>query len=338
MDDNSPNVQVLIPTCNNADDIEETLRSVREQDYKSENIFITVMDFGSTDGTYEKLLAFPKFHLGVYQKGRILRRKLWPSLLAQAVSYSGPAGGCLSLILYPGNVLYKNCLARCAETLNRYRGEDISQVICEADLKRDGQVVAQPPLFDLDRIMEGWNGMKEFVRRGYRHQVQCVSNGFVQRLYAPVYRNDEMSEQRWWNKCAYSNIMNMSTAIYIREPLGCQKLVEYKDELDDIWRRWAFLPAVSRAYTAALGKTIDEEFEPLGKRTLAEYAIWRSFLLSRKGPDFQKDAEDCFLISGVIDPEMKDRELYKTAERHLFQRDTASGTELEAYFEQNGMN
>ena len=325
-------VQILIPTYNNVDDIEETLQSIWDQDYDQENIYVSVIDFGSTDGTYEKLLHFSKYHLGIYQKSKVFNRKIIPAVMTKTMLYSYPRGKeCFSLILYPGDILYKYYLSRCSEAFTQ--APNINVVICEVDKKEGARIIKQSPLFNQDCIIDGCRDMKLYVDRGYRHQVQCMGHKLEEQLY---YDCGEKNEQRWWNKCADLNIEK--TAAYIKEPLACHKCVEYENELEDILLRWNALIINCKFYKQGFGKAFDEDFERLSKKNLAKYAIWRSYLLSLRGPDFQEDAENCLLISGIINPEIKGEKIYKQMERWLYEKENKYKKELKCYFEQHGMN
>ena len=54
-------VQILIPLYNAVELIDDTMQSIWNQNFDSNNIYIVAMDFGSTDGTYEKLLSYDSF-------------------------------------------------------------------------------------------------------------------------------------------------------------------------------------------------------------------------------------------------------------------------------------
>lgn len=58
-------IQIVIPTYNCVDCIDRTMKSIADQDYDGKKLYIVVVDFGSSDGTYEKLLTYSMTNLGV---------------------------------------------------------------------------------------------------------------------------------------------------------------------------------------------------------------------------------------------------------------------------------
>ena len=59
-----PPIRVIVPTWNNVEDIDATVESVRAQDVDPEKVFLFFVDFGSTDGTLEKLYSQPSKNTG----------------------------------------------------------------------------------------------------------------------------------------------------------------------------------------------------------------------------------------------------------------------------------
>ena len=60
-------VLIIIPVFNDIKDIDLTMQSIFMQDYDKNCIYITAVDFGSSDGSYEKLMEYPAFNFGLYQ-------------------------------------------------------------------------------------------------------------------------------------------------------------------------------------------------------------------------------------------------------------------------------
>ena len=209
-------------------------------------------------------------------------------------------------------------------------------LICEADvMDEDGNIILQPPLFENDCIINGYTQMKDFVCRGYRHQVQCIKETF---MYLQYRENGEYNESRWWNKCARRALEEL--IVYVHKPLILERFVAYEDELEEILLRWESLICQVRVYESKFGHGFDDEFVVSGCKNLAEYSIWRSLLLLDKD---KKASEDCLLISRVIDPGIKDTVIYRDMEKLLNAdgyEDVMAGDfirgELEGYFEIHG--
>lgn len=357
------NIQFLVPTYNNVQDIDATLQSIWEQDYSRERIYVTAMDFGSTDGTYEKLLGRDKYHFGVYrntaEKNPRQRVAHMATLMEQKLNYVHPGGHCLMAVLYPGDVLYPGFLRTCMETLTQ-QGEPPALVICEADCWDDmHKTCHQSALFASDCIIhDGY----QYVSRGYQHQIQCLVSNFDVRM---VRFACAANEQRWWSKCDI--IRGAGNALYIREPLLCQKKLTYEDELEEVLLRWESVVARRRA---AEGRKISEQTTVVRKSSLwhrlllwwrrrkepsspspiqadripvesniAEYSLWRSWLLCEKHEGKpNRDAEDCFLISKAIYPKIADSELYRNMQKYIMEQDGSVREYLEDYFATHGMN
>ncbi len=329
-------ILILMPTLNNVDDIDASIESIWAQHYNKENIYVTVMDFGSTDGTYEKLLRYSSRHFGVYRNHRTKNRRLMLSYMAKMGEFTHPGGQySFQAVLYPGDVLYPDFIVTCSELFIRHWAENPTMVVCETDIwSKEKKVVHQSPLFEKDRVINGSHELTEFGRRGYRHQIQCMVRGF-QRMLKRF--SGEQNEQRWWNKLYIQNIDQLS--LYIRQPLACQKNVTYEDEREEVLLRWESIVANLRGYAAKYEKTFDEDFESIAKNTQAEYALWRSWLLRQKNDDARKkEMEDCFLLSGCIAPSIMETELYIKMEQYIMKEDLSMAGWLGDYFATHGMN
>lgn len=323
-------IQVLIPTYNNVDEIDRTITSVWEQDYAKENIWVTVVDFSSNDGTFEKLLTYDQYHFGFYQLENPGNERLMVSYATRPVGFTRPGGTySFMLVLYPGEYLYPGCLQKCADAFVRHSGLKPPMVICEADIMDQyGNIRKQKPLYETERIIDGKTEMAEYVNKGYQHQIFAMRNGYSGGCYKS---NGESNECRFWNKCARSN--NEQYAIYLPDVLACTKERNYDDELEEILHRWEAIISMIRFYESKYAQSFDPEYAKTAKETLAKYAMWRSFRLYNRGGD-SKEIEDCYLIAGVIMPEIKETGLYKNMGRLLTEHETEIRNKLEVFFQE----
>ena len=331
-------IQVLIPTLNNVDDIDVTLESIWNQTISMEDVYVTVMDFGSTDGTYEKLLRHNNFHYGVYRNPVTQNHRLMISYLMKMQKYFDfEVQYPLRTILYPGDILYPDYMEICSDVMIESWGHNPTMLISESDIWGACEKKAQLPLFEKDCIIDGSKNITLFSDRGYRHQIQCLlpmfqsySNG-LKRFYG------EMNEQRWWNKLYLRNIGRKS--IYLRKPLSCQKPVLYDDESEEILYRWESIITNLRHYAAKNGEIFDTRFEESAKKNLSEYALWRGYLLLQQHNNkCQKEATDCILLSGIIFPKIKENDLYLELSGLAAGEDNVNKGYLDKYFESHGMN
>lgn len=299
-------IQILIPTFNQIAELEETLKSIKRQEYNQENIYITVVDFGSTDGTYEKLLQYDQRNFGTYrmvienENQRIAEAAKILSFVWLNVSYF------FAVIVYPGEQLYPHCLKTLVAKYLHHTCQGIKMVVCESDvLMENGEIMHQKPLFEEDRIINGREEMNEYIKRGYMHQIFHMGDSFAMTRHKS---GSEQNERRFWNKLARG--AQNHNVLYTKEVLACTKAVVYSDELKEILYRWEAIISIARFHTSKFGHDYYDDFEKLAYHNLAEYALWRSFLLYQRGIH-TKETEDCFLISSVIDEAIVQKEIYQ---------------------------
>lgn len=301
-------IQILIPTFNQAAELEETIKSIKSQEYNQENIYITVVDFGSTDETYEKLSQYDQWNFGTYRLV-IENENQRIAEAAKILQYVWPGGSyCFAVIVYPGERLYPHCLKTLVTKYLQNPCKNIEMVVCESDvLMENGEVIHQKPLFEKDRIINGREEMNEYIKRGYMHQIFHMGGNFAATRYKA---SSEQNERRLWNKLARE--AQDHNVLYIKDTLACTKAVVYSDEFKEILYRWEAIISIVRFYTSKFGHGFNDDFEKFAYRNLAEYALWRSFLLYQRGVR-TKEMEDCFLISSVIDEEI----IYKESYQHM---------------------
>jgi len=289
--------QFLIPTLNNVNDIDITIESIYNQNFDKDRLFVMVLDFGSTDGTYEKLINYKYNSLGIYRSYKTCNKRQMNSEMLSIIEkfrseYVDPF---YYTFMYPGDEVYPDYLNTCDRVIHEH--ENVSNIICEADIfDRSHKKIGQRRLYDKMRIINGNKQAIEYINKGFDHQIQCMSRKI------PYGNNQvffEMNEQRWWNKCLKTN-MN-TTAIYIEKALCCQKAVEYEDELEEILFRWGSIIKQQRHDRAEVMALSNECYEEAFKQ-IARYALWRGALYKYEKP---RMAEDCVLLSEVIYPGIK---------------------------------
>jgi glycosyltransferase involved in cell wall biosynthesis len=322
-----PGIQITIPAYNCTDNLWKTLASIRNQNYNRERIFTIVVDFGSTDGTYEKLLEEDPYHLGVFQ---ITGKRYGDSMSADAVAFHKyqPVGiaPTYSLLLRPGDVIYPDFLKINTEMMAKNKDHDVKLIICEADVRgEDGTVKTQKPLYNDDCIINGELNLKEYLIHGNRHSILCFGGSINEGkdMQARI-RND----RRQWMKCIELN-MN-AQCIYLSKALACVQESTYEDEVEEVLFRWALNINILRGYITKYGRVIDDQFDFLSQRNAASYSLWRSYIILKKG--LFKEAEDCFLLAEVIYPDIIKEEVWARMSRCLSNQDHDSEQWLKNYF------
>lgn len=302
------NIQILLPVCNDKDRVEQTLQSIQKQTYDREKFHTIAVDFASTDGTYELLLSYAGYHVGIYKKTEQVPRERMIAEIVKLSLYLWPEGyDGLYMVLYPGEILYPNALELCMGEYENHCKESPVILLCEADIQEDdGSIHAQKNMFAQSRILLADNAMDEYTCRGYDHQIIMLSSFlFINRHRDAV----EMNEQRWWNKC--SKLCGQRNTLYVSKPIGCVKRIQYEDEVEEILLRWESLIAQIRR------KKLDETLKNASVSNLSQYALWRSMeLYEKKG--FDMETEDCFLLASLICPDIVELEQYQNIKRLLY--------------------
>lgn len=323
-------VQILIPTYNNVEDIDITIKSILTQDFDLKDVYTMIVDFGSADGTYEKILGYQMLNLGIYKKThqRNERQRLADM---ERIWYNVRPENSFLVVLYPGDIMYPNCLKVLSDRYCRDYSLDIAAVICESDIrKKDGSVVHQKPLFEKDRVIDGNTEIKEFLQKDrYRHQI------FQTMMWAAGKRNKEQYERdegRWLSKLARISIEKK--IFYIKEALVCTKRIEYKDELQEILYRWESVICMKRAYESKYGCEFDKDFEKIANENLAEYALWRCYVQYQRKKS-SKEIEDCFLISGIIADTIKETKIYKDMYELIINKCVEKEDEIGDYYSES---
>ncbi len=321
-------IQVIIPTYNSARDLDATMESIRKQNYIPERICVTIVDFGSSDGTYEKALGYNWKNLGVYTRPF---QKRWRSRISDIARMLGIADYNMYqyyfIVLYPGDVMYPNCCSMLSYKFKENYRLNPEMVFCESDIfDSNGNIEKQKPLFSHDCVIDGEKDICEYIKRGYKHQIFSMTQSFYMARDVECY---ERNEGRCWNKLVHRNCGKM--AVYIEKPLVCTKRIIYEDELEEILHIWENFLALEQCTKW----NMDKNFIPYASENLSEYALWRSFCLYQSGTD-EKAMQDCFMISRVISPGIEEREIYQKMKQLVLEGDIQQEKIVEQYFrEQN---
>lgn len=323
------NVQVLIPTYNNVEDIDRTIESIFAQTFPKENIYIAVVDFGSTDGTYEKLLKYNRYHLAVYQSRKSVNSR---TMIAEAYKLTrrvAPGGEFYyETVLRPGDYWYPEYLKTVTGVMYEERIFNPVILISEVDIEQNnGTVIRRNELFDSRRIINGNRDLIIYSEKGYLHNIMCFGGPiFTERYRMNGYNNERI----WWSKC--QTIGYERNAIYIPEYLSCIKERYYDDEVEEILFRWEHQIVFERAVNAKKDVTIERSITDSVYIGLAKYALWRSFLL--KNRDELKQSKDCFLLAKIIYPSIENESIYKLLYELIVDNQEENVNHIKEYFDE----
>lgn len=292
-------VQILIPVYNNVDEIDKTIQSIWNQNFDKDNIYVVMVDFGSTDGSYEKILEYPSNRLGVYQVKGDFCQSTMASRTIQIADYTCPGGQFFyRMILWPGDIIYSDYLEKTVGVMIENLNINPKMVICETDIYGINGKYFYPSIYDEKCIVDG---EKEYIKLNgdfYKHNMFCMAGDFG---YAKHRLNGMMNERIWLNKIAMSAYER--NIVYIPERLSCIKERFYDDELREILLRWEAIIVFKRMHESKYTKILDEDFLKIPEKNLAEYALWRAYICATKNN--LEMARKCFMMSEVIYPEIR---------------------------------
>lgn len=314
--------QIVIPAHNAVDLIGRTMHSIWQQQFDRESIDTVIVDFGSTDGTYQEILSYDPYHLGVYQAGGGFADDQMAAEAGRLAGYSLLGESC-RIVLWPGDIIYPHALERVAQAIGQHSCKGM--IISEADIKAgDGSVVRLPALYGSERTIDGREEYMEYLIRGWRHHVMCFGGEISGGL---CYVNGQMNERIWWSKSITANFGR--DALYIPESLGCIQERYYEDELWEIMLRWSAIMRFTRSYEGKCGKKPQESVSI--EENMARYILWRSYLLAKKGDGRQ--AKECFLFSTVYFPGAREMPVYRWLEQYVLDQDQSVLPHIQAHFQ-----
>lgn len=304
-------VSILIPVFNTVEELDATLQSIYLQSYDRKNIYITAVDFGSTDGSYEKLFTYPSYHLAVYQYDGDFTEETMIAQASNFLKYTDLKEETYSMVLMPGDIIYPSYLEKVTEAILRYRKLNPTCsgiVVNEVDIRLEsGKVIYRNPLLKKESLLETSKNCKEYSQKEYKRNVICFNLNLSERKNRWF---GARNEGIWWNKVVLHN--NHENIIYLQERLACIKERFYEDELKEILLRWEAIIYFNRVEEGK-EKIIQENAE----KELAMYALWRSFIMKKRQK--HKQARECFLISSVIYSKIKENELYSKLQGYVME-------------------
>lgn len=168
---NAYNVVVLLLTENCLEKIDKTIEILHRQTFNPLRLKIVAVDNGSTDGTYERLIKHSlESNLSVY---RLKEKDLPTRLLRLALKFIEYVDYKYITLLRPGDILYPEYIAKCAEVMDKYADIERRVLISEADIFDDsGTLVHQIPIFSNNCILHKRIHYTYLLAIGSQHKIQ----------------------------------------------------------------------------------------------------------------------------------------------------------------------
>ena len=287
-----PNIYVFITVQNNGEKALHTLDSVFASDYKG-FVCVTVVDFSSTDDSYEKLLdAREKYKFSLYQAKKYIHSK---SRLAYAQRINGFFGSRgVSLFLRPGELLLPNAFVSIANAYKKYSSKGCSAFLFPSDSVKNKIRVPH-------HICSGIEFLKYVLDKNnhgiYTHELLAVSlSGYDTCRWLGVGLNNE--------SVFISDISYLNSCIYV--PTVIKKSIEFyaEDEFNEVMTRFAMIVSNFRAFQISRFTELREKF----LEQLSFHSLWRSFVAyTKRNTD---DAKKCFELSTVIYPGIEQKKIH----------------------------
>lgn len=323
---NSTSIVVLVITHNNVDEIDKTWESIQAQNYPKENIWTCFVDFDSTDGTYEKILSYDRYHTAVFQIPDAYDERVRESYAVSLVNTQPIPGALQHLVsLRPGDVLYESCFSVCADTLGRYRGRGYTRMVCEADIMdQAGAVASQASITEREILLDPLENSDLLLEEFHCHYVGYLG-GAISTNHNGYYGN----ERCFWNKTPYGISLGMKF-IYSPKTLLCLKERNYRDEVAELLSRWERVTALQRSIREQAGTSLTINMDRVN-RNLANYSMWR---LGKRYPELtQKEREDLLYLAEIINPAVEELEIYKELSEKVRQRSDIRYEDYRTYFD-----
>ncbi len=226
------NVVVLLLTDNCLKQIDTSIESIHSQTFEQKRLKIVAVDNGSTDGTYERLIKYAReSELAVFR----LRERFLPTrLLCHALSFLDYINYKYITILRPGDILYPDFIARCADIMEKYSDCERGILISETDIREEsGKLKQQSPIFTNNCILRKKVHYPYLLTTGFEHKVQSFyCRGMIPLILPELpFAVDHTA----WFKMA--NYLFANDCIYIRESLSAIRDTAYEDPVHELMLR-----------------------------------------------------------------------------------------------------
>lgn len=307
-------VYIIIPTYNCVDKLEETINSIYSQTYDLNAIRVLFMDNGSTDGTYEVELRYITQRPNMFSIVRLDSPTTIGRLLKRAVQSLRFSDIHYSTLLYPGDVLYPNYIYHSVRTMNLSLNASI--MIAETDIKNEGHVESQTPVFTHDCIFHNTFHKDIYFNTGIGHKVQILFRGIflTNTVKLPYY--GQMAEFHEWFTLIMLSQLKSGNFIYSTEKGGCLLENEERDPIDKLIKRAFYVKRYFYATETGVFSTADaggisRKHVGNGYKCLAIMALQYALQMIKKKE--MGLAEDCLIYAEMMYLDIVDDAIYKTA-------------------------
>lgn len=321
-------IQILIVTHNDVNLIDKTVESIKKQNFLQENIYLYLVDFGSTDGTYEKILQYERKRTAIFQCGDIKDERIMVAEAAKLTQYEGAGGAyCYGVLLHPGDIIYPDFLAICSAKMLKNVEFNPALLVCEADIiSKTGNIIQQKSIFEEERLLNGLQYREQMLGQGYKHYVGYFGGGLSGSYHRVA---GKQNERIFWNNVLYACGFE-SNFIYIPERLIALREKEYFDEIEEILLRWENNITYLRTVQGKINVDLECHVEHKIKENIAEYCLWRA--VKRYDDLSQKDLEDMLYLAEIIDTDIINKSIYSKVHNLIFEKDKSQWDLCKNYF------
>lgn len=291
-------VRIYIPTENCIDKIDLTMDSIRKLDYPKKDIEVMIIDFNSTDGTYEKLLEYQDAQVGIYRLNKKLNIRNQYECYEQITLNHGYDNNCVHMGIKPGDVLYPDSIKYINDIFSQVDNPLIKGIICEVDRALpSSNSCSQVPLFKKPFILSAKEN-KEYLVRGFNHKVLSLNReGFINSGdFSRFFYND-------WNNWNYKFFRYyQNQCLYLPNPVALVQEEAWEDEFEICLLFHACLLGSFRTFEGR-EYSIKEEIQNKAFVNAAYHSIWRSFCALDKNK--QREAKQSLWYSTILYPDIR---------------------------------
>ncbi|MEG0961769.1 MAG: glycosyltransferase family A protein [Lachnospiraceae bacterium] len=304
-------VYIFIPTHNSIETLNTTVESIERQTYDKERLKVIFIDNASTDGTYQKELAYITGNPIMFSVIRETIPTTNGRLLKKAIDALYYAKFRFYLFLSPGDILYPNSIEQNILLFNLNRTAQI--LASEVDVKYEDNRTEQQPIFTDNCILRPSVDRIQYYKAGIGHKVQVMFRrrclNFVIKL--PYYA--QLAEYNDWISLVF---YASAECIYTREKSGCITIKKEKDPITRLINKTFFIKrnfyaAETKVFSTMKADEVELEERSAGYHSLAVWAL--QYALEEIKCDNHKLAQDCLTYAEMIDLNIVEEEEYQMA-------------------------
>ena len=320
----SNNVIAIVISQNDVDVIDRTIESLLKQKIKKELFYIVAVDFGSTDGTYEKLLSFDRHRMGVYQVTKNVRSEQFPAEAVIFALQTAPSGDeKYYFTIRAGDTVEPELSAYGLTLMEQYKSMSPVMVIFETSIENEeGLIIHTPALYNEAFVIDGMQNYIEYLNRSYDHNVFCFSSYPPHHL--PSYSLQVANDCTKWNNLFYRNYHR--NALYVPKVFANTRKRKGEDSVFSVLSNYATLLSHIRCVREMYASHEKETEYIIALKNLAFSSLFNACAeFENKNKEI---SEDLLLLSQVVYPDIISEALFKGTTEYILSQGNKPSFEI----------